>query len=61
MGKFIQVELRVPRSGAMGAQNIGDIIDVSTAEAERMIAAGQAIPYAKAKREKAVKPKRETR
>jgi hypothetical protein len=52
------VKMLVSRSGAGGASNAGDEIEVDTAEAERMIAAGQAVPVRKARKgkpEKAVK------
>lgn len=37
----MKVKLLVPRSGNNGPENIGDIIEVSAAEAEAMSAAGQ--------------------
>lgn len=37
----MKVKLLVPRSGNNGPENIGDIIEVSAAEAEAMTAAGQ--------------------
>lgn len=40
----MQVELLVPRAAANGAQNRGDVIEVSADEAKRMIEAGQARP-----------------
>ena len=40
----MKVELLVSRSGVDGAQNRGDVIDVSDNEAKRMIEAGQAVP-----------------
>ena len=57
----VKVKLLVSRAGAMGAQDRGQVIDVSADEAGRMIAAGQAVPFTAEKREKAVKRKRETR
>lgn len=51
----MQVKLLVARAGAQGAQNRGEVIDVSTDEAARMIEAGQAEPVRGAKLEKAVK------
>lgn len=38
----MKIKLLVSRSGADGAQNVGDIIDVANDEAGRMIEAGQA-------------------
>lgn len=38
----MKVKLLVSRCGAKGAQNVGEEIDVSADEAERMVAAGQA-------------------
>lgn len=38
----MKIKLLVSRSGADGAQNVGDIIDVTDGEAVRMIEAGQA-------------------
>ena len=38
----MKIRLLVPRATNDGAQNIGDIIEVSPAEAEAVIAAGQA-------------------
>lgn len=54
----MKVELLVSRSGVDGAQNRGEIIEVSADEAERMIAAGQAAPVRSAKPQKAVASKR---
>lgn len=52
----MKIELLVPRASADGAQNRGDVIEVSAAEAKRMIEAGQAAPVRAAKApEKAVK------
>jgi hypothetical protein len=55
---MIDVKLLIARTGG---QNRGDVVSVSAAEAERMIAAGQAVPAVKEKREKAVKRKGEKR
>ena len=40
----MKVRLLVSRSGVNGAQNRGEVVEVSTAEAKRMIEAGQAEP-----------------
>lgn len=40
----MKVKLLVSRSGADGAYNVGDEIEVSGDEAKRMIEAGQAAP-----------------
>lgn len=59
----MRVKLLISRSGLAGAQNVGDEIEVSTEEGQRLIDAGKAQPvsFKKPKREKAaVKPK-ETR
>lgn len=50
----MKVKLLVPRVGPAGSQNRGDVIEVSDAEARRMIAAGQAQPVRRAKPERAV-------
>lgn len=52
----MKVKLLVPRASAEGAQNRGDVVEVTNAEAERMVAAEQAelVRAAKAP-EKAVK------
>lgn len=56
----MQVKLLVSRCGLAGAQNAGDVIDVPSDEATRMIAAGQAVPVRAVKKERAVrKPKTE--
>lgn len=52
----MKVKLLMSRSGADGAQNAGDEIEVSNNEAKRMIEAGQAVPaVGDVKPEKAVK------
>lgn len=52
----MQVKLLVARATAAGAENRGDVIDVSDAEAIRMIEAEQAEPVRSGKApEKAVK------
>lgn len=55
----MKVELLVSRSGVDGAQNCGDIVDVSADEAKRMIEAGQALPARTQKVERAT-PKTKT-
>lgn len=55
-----KVKLMVARVGTGFTQNRGDVIEVSGAEAERMVAAGQAELIREAKRETATrKPKAE--
>lgn len=51
----MKIQLLVARASATGAQDRGEVIDVSDAEGSRMIAAGQAVPVRAAKPEKAVK------
>lgn len=51
----MKVKLLVSRSGAMGAQNVGEEVEVSADEAKRMVAAGQAVLLRGIKPEKAVK------
>lgn len=51
----MKIKLLVSRAGPAGVQNRGDEIDVSAAEAERMIAAGQAVPFVEREVERAVK------
>jgi len=52
----MEVRLLVPRATITGAENVGDIVMVSDAEAKRMIEAGQAAPVARAAEpERAVK------
>ena len=54
----VKVKLLTSRVGPAGAFNRGDEIDVETAEAKRMVDAGQA-EYVRSKPiERAVKPKR---
>lgn len=56
----MKIRLLVSRSGPAGAQNRGDEIEVSDAEAIRMIEAGQAEPMRDAVVERAVRaPKSE--
>ena len=40
----MKVELLTARATATGAENRGDIVEVSNDEAKRMIEAGQAVP-----------------
>lgn len=54
----MKVELLQPRASAIGAQNRGDIIDVSEAEAKRMIQAGQAMPVRSGSKPETATPKR---
>ncbi len=52
----MKVKLLVSRSGPLGSHNAGDVIDVDTDEAKRMIEHGQAeLVRASKKPEKAVK------
>jgi len=57
----MQVKLLVPRAGVDGAQNRGDVVTVSDAEAVRMIEAGQAEPVrsGKAPEKATAKPRKE--
>jgi hypothetical protein len=57
----VQVKLLTSRAGVTFSQNRGEVITVGAKEAERMIAAGQAVPHKAEKHEKAVKRKKETR
>lgn len=58
----MKVKLLVSRAGPAGAFNRGDEIEVSEGEAERMVAAGQAVVVVEKRVEKAVKqPVREQR
>ena len=50
----MRVKLLVSRSGANGAQNRGDVIEVSDDEGPRMIEAGQAEPIRSVAKETAV-------
>jgi hypothetical protein len=59
-GISMKIELLVSRSGVGGAQNRGTIIDVSSAEGQRMIDVGQAKLLRAAKPDKAVKFKSQT-
>jgi len=51
----MKIKLLVSRAGAMGTQDRGQEIDVSDAEAIRMIEAGQAEPVRARKVERTVK------
>lgn len=53
----MKIKLLVSRSGANGAQNRGEEIEVDADEAKRMIEAGQAEPVRSAKVEKATAKK----
>jgi hypothetical protein len=53
MGGAMKIKLLTSRVGAVFSQNAGDEIDVDSAEAARMIAAGQAIPVRDQKAERA--------
>lgn len=50
----MKIRLLVPRTTNDGAQNVGDVIEVSAEEAESVIAAGQAELVRDAAPEKAV-------
>lgn len=54
----MKIELLVPRAASAGPQNRGDVIEVSDAEAIRMIEAGHAVAIRSVKPETAVKPVR---
>lgn len=51
----MKVKLLVARAAATGSENRGDVVDVSDAEAVRMIEAGQAEPVRGQEPEKAVR------
>ena len=51
----MQIKLLTARATATGSENRGDVVDVSDAEAVRMIESGQAEPFRAVKSEKAVK------
>lgn len=46
MAKMVKVELLIARASADGAQLRGDVVDVSSDEAKRLIEAGDARPVA---------------
>ena len=57
----MKIKLLIARASSTGAQNVGDEVDVSNAEAQRMIEAGTAVPVRDVKPEKAIsraKPER---
>lgn len=54
----MKVELLTSRATATGAENRGDVVEVSDAEAVRMIEAGQAVAVRMQFAEKAIKPVR---
>lgn len=54
----MKVKLLVPRATATGAENRGDIVDVSADEAARMIESGTAELVRAVKAEKAVSKRR---
>jgi hypothetical protein len=54
----MKIKLLTARATATGAQNRGAVVDVTDAEAVRMIEAGQAEPVRRDAPEKAVKPVR---
>lgn len=54
----MKVELLTARAAADGSQNRGDVIDVSDAEAKRLIEAGQAVPVRSAAKPETATPKR---
>ena len=51
----MKIKLLTSRAGNAFCQNVGDEIEVSEAEAIRMIEAGQAVPVVASKRETATK------
>jgi hypothetical protein len=51
----MKIKLLISRADATGAQNRGDVVDVSPEEAKRMVDAGQAEIVRSAAPEKAVK------
>lgn len=59
----MRVKLLISRSGPAGAQDVGDEIEVSSNEGQRLIDAGKAQPvsFKKPKREKATIKSDETR
>lgn len=58
----MRVKLLISRSGPAGSQDVGDEIEVSSDEGQRLIDAGKADPvsFKKPKREKATARKHET-
>lgn len=58
MSGKVKIQLLVSRSGPNGAQNRGDVVEVTVAEMQRMVDAGQCIAIERSslkKPEKAVK------
>ena len=53
----MRVELLIARASAAGTQNVGDEVDVSDAEAKRLIKAGQARPVRRARRAETAVPR----
>lgn len=51
----MKIELLVARATLGGAQSEGDVVDVESDEARRMIEAGQARPVRQQRRERATK------
>ncbi len=58
---MVKVKLLVARSGPAGAFNVGSEIDVDAAEADRMVAAGQAELVRAVKKETATRKKKAER
>lgn len=54
----MKIELLTSRATAEGSQNRGDVIEVSDAEAKRLIEAGQAKPLRSASAPETATPKR---
>jgi len=54
----MKIKLLTARASAAGAQNVGDEVEVSDAEARRLIEAGAAEPVREARPEKAVPRRR---
>lgn len=50
----MKIKLLTARASVTGSQNAGDEVEVSDAEAKRMIEAGTAVPVREVKPEKAV-------
>jgi hypothetical protein len=57
-GHTMKVKLLVARAAASGSENRGDIVEVSDAEAIRMVEQGQAELIREETKERAVKPVR---
>ncbi len=54
----MKIELLTARAAAGGSQNRGDVVEVSDAEAKRLIEAGQAVPVRSAAKPETAIPKR---